>query len=81
LDIILEAGGAGGYRNSYNSEASGGGGSSETSLTFETGTVYTITVGAGGLQTLVMQEEIMEAIINIRNRNNNNNIFWRRWWF
>ena len=41
-------GGAGGYRASYNSEASGGGGSSESSLTFTRGTVYTITVGAGG---------------------------------
>jgi hypothetical protein len=40
--------GAGGYRNSYSTETSGGGGSSETSLTFNTGTVYTITVGAGG---------------------------------
>ena len=40
--------GAGGYRNSYGSEASGGGGSSESSLTFNPGTVYTITVGAGG---------------------------------
>jgi hypothetical protein len=41
-------GGAGGYRNSYSTEPSGGGGSSETSLTFQQGTVYTITVGAGG---------------------------------
>jgi len=41
-------GGAGGYRNSYSSEPSGGGGSSEASLTFNPGTVYTITVGAGG---------------------------------
>lgn len=41
-------GGAGGYRNSYSSESSGGGGSSETELTFIGGTVYTITVGAGG---------------------------------
>ena len=41
-------GGAGGYRNSYSTETSGGGGSSETSLTFIGGTVYTITVGAGG---------------------------------
>jgi len=41
-------GGAGGYRNSYSTESSGGGGSSETSLTFNLGTVYTITVGAGG---------------------------------
>ncbi len=41
-------GGAGGYRNSFNSETSGGGGSSESSLTFNVGTVYTITVGAGG---------------------------------
>ena len=41
-------GGAGGYRNSYSTETSGGGGSSETSLTFNPGTVYTITIGAGG---------------------------------
>jgi hypothetical protein len=41
-------GGAGGYRNSYLTETSGGGGSSETSLSFVAGTVYTITVGAGG---------------------------------
>jgi hypothetical protein len=41
-------GGAGGYRNSYSTENSGGGGSSEASLTFNLGTVYTITVGAGG---------------------------------
>jgi hypothetical protein len=43
-------GGAGGYRNSYSTETSGGGGSSETSLTFNAGTVYTITVGAGGVK-------------------------------
>jgi hypothetical protein len=41
-------GGAGGYRNSYLTETSGGGGSSEASLSFNTGTVYTITVGSGG---------------------------------
>ena len=41
-------GGAGGYRNSFGSEASGGGGTSEASLTFSAGTVYTVTVGAGG---------------------------------
>ena len=41
-------GGAGGYRNSYSTEPSGGGGSSETSLSLTPGTVYTITVGAGG---------------------------------
>jgi hypothetical protein len=41
-------GGAGGYRNSYSTEPSGGGGSSEASLTFNSGTVYTVTVGAGG---------------------------------
>jgi hypothetical protein len=41
-------GGAGGYRNSYLTETSGGGGSSEASLTFNSGTVYTITVGGGG---------------------------------
>ena len=45
-------GGAGGYRNSYASETSGGGGSSETSLSFVGGTVYTITVGAGGAGAL-----------------------------
>ena len=42
------AGGAGGYRNSYSTETSGGGGSSETSLSLSPGTVYTVTVGAGG---------------------------------
>jgi hypothetical protein len=41
-------GGAGGYRNSYSTETSGGGGSSETSLILSSGTVYSITVGAGG---------------------------------
>ena len=41
-------GGAGGYRNSYSTEPSGGGGSSEASLTFNPGTVYTVTVGAPG---------------------------------
>ena len=41
-------GGAGGYRNSFSTETSGGGGSSESTLTFNIGTVYTITVGAGG---------------------------------
>jgi hypothetical protein len=44
-------GGAGGYRNSYSTETSGGGGSSEASLTFTPGTVYTVTVGAGGAST------------------------------
>jgi hypothetical protein len=44
-------GGAGGYRNSFSTEASGGGGSSEASLTFNSGTVYTVTVGAGGAVT------------------------------
>jgi hypothetical protein len=39
-------GGAGGYRTSTGT--SGGGGSAEASLTFNLGTVYTITVGAGG---------------------------------
>ena len=46
-------GGAGGYRNSYSTETSGGGGSSEASLTFSIGTVYTITVGAGGAAATV----------------------------
>jgi len=48
-------GGAGGYRASYNSETSGGGGSSETALSFNPGTVYTITVGAGGAATAEAQ--------------------------
>jgi len=42
-------GGAGGYRTSVGT--SGGGGSAESSLTFAPGTVYTITVGAGGATT------------------------------
>jgi hypothetical protein len=41
-------GGAGGYRNSFSTETSGGGGSSESSLSFNLGTVYTVTVGSGG---------------------------------
>jgi hypothetical protein len=41
-------GGAGGYRNSFSTENSGGNSSSETSLTFAQGVVYTVTVGAGG---------------------------------
>ena len=41
--------GAGGYRNSFGSETSGGGGSSETALALTPGTVYTITVGGGGV--------------------------------
>ena len=41
-------GGAGGYRNSYSTETSGGSGSSEESLSFTSGIVYTVTVGAGG---------------------------------
>ena len=41
-------GGAGGYRNSYSTETSGAGSSSEASLTFQADVVYTITVGAGG---------------------------------
>jgi hypothetical protein len=47
-DAGAGGGGGGGYRNSYLTETSGGGGSSETSLTFNVGTVYTVTVGAGG---------------------------------
>ena len=44
-------GGAGGYRNSFGSETSGGGGSTESTLTFNIGTVYTVTVGGGGAGT------------------------------
>ena len=40
-------GGAGGYRNSYSSETSGRGSSSETAFTTATGVTYTCTVGAG----------------------------------
>lgn len=47
-------GGAGGYRNSYLTETSGGGGSSEASLTLSQGIVYTITVGAGGASATVL---------------------------
>jgi len=47
-DVGGSGGGAGGYRNSFSTETSGGGGSSEASLTFNAGTVYTITIGAGG---------------------------------
>jgi hypothetical protein len=46
------AGGAGGYRNSYNNEASGGGGTSESPAAMKQGTVYTVTVGAGGTSHL-----------------------------
>ena len=42
-------GGAGGYRNSYASETSGGNSSTEASPNFNIGTVYTVTVGAGGI--------------------------------
>jgi hypothetical protein len=42
-------GGAGGYRAAFGSEASGGGGSAESPLTLEVGTVYTVTVGDGGV--------------------------------
>ena len=41
-------GGAGVYRNSYNSETSGRGSSSETAFKALKNTVYTITVGGGG---------------------------------
>ena len=41
------AGGAGGYRTSFGT--SGGGASAESSLTFSTGTVYTATIGDGGV--------------------------------
>ena len=43
-------GGAGGYRSSVGSESSGGGGSTESTITatVQSGTTYTVTVGAGG---------------------------------
>tara|TARA_R100000008_G_scaffold84003_1_gene70361 strand:- start:4011 stop:5816 length:1806 start_codon:yes stop_codon:yes gene_type:complete len=42
-------GGAGGYRNSYGSEASGANSTTESNAALAPGTVYTITVGAGGI--------------------------------
>jgi hypothetical protein len=75
-------GGAGGYRNSYSTESSGGGGSSESSLTFDIGTVYTITVGAGGARGTGPGTRFKWCrFLNFRNRNNNNNFirWWRRW--
>jgi len=54
-------GGAGGYRNSYLTETSGGGGSSESSLTLASGSIYTVTVGAGG------------AAVSVAGRGNNGN--------
>jgi hypothetical protein len=44
-------GGAGGYRNSYASETSGRGSTTETPYTVSAGTVITVTVGAGGNAT------------------------------
>jgi hypothetical protein len=41
-------GGAGGYRSSVVSEGSGGGASAEAKLSLISGTIYTVTVGAGG---------------------------------
>ena len=41
-------GGAGGYRSSWNNESSGGGASAEPAITGDSGSTYTITVGAGG---------------------------------
>lgn len=46
---VQGGGGAGGYRSSNATYGgSGGGGSAESSITFNVGTVYTVTVGAGG---------------------------------
>ena len=57
-------GGAGGYRASYDSETSGGGGSSESSLTFSGGTVYTITVGAGGAGVTSNQNDGIDSSLS-----------------
>ena len=54
-------GGAGGYRNSFSSESSGGGGSSEAALTLALGSVYTITVGAGGAETAVGANSVISG--------------------
>ena len=42
-------GGAGGYRSSVSGESSGGGASAESPLVVNSGTAYTVTIGAGGV--------------------------------
>ena len=59
-------GGAGGYRASYNSETSGGGASSETALTLDPSTNYTVTVGAGGAG---------QSTLNTKGNNGSNSVF------
>ena len=44
------SGGAGGYRSSISGESSGGGASAESALTLNVDTVYTVTVGGGGVR-------------------------------
>ena len=47
--LFVGGAGAGGYRNSYASETSGGGAGTETPLVLNVATNYTVTVGAGGV--------------------------------
>lgn len=48
-------GGAGGYRSSVNGESSGGGSSAESTFTPTSGTLYSITIGAGGARRTIQQ--------------------------
>jgi hypothetical protein len=44
-------GGAGGYRSSVFGESSGGGSSAESQITFNSGVIYSFSIGAGGVGT------------------------------
>lgn len=55
-------GGAGGYINSFNSETSGRGSASKTSLSLITGTDYTVTVGPGGANNTSGSNSIFASI-------------------
>ena len=61
-------GGAGGYRTSWNNETSGGNSTSEASLRLSEGTVYTITVGAGGTGS-TSDGEVRATILYQQNNN------------
>jgi hypothetical protein len=55
-------GGAGGYINSFNSETSGRGSTSETNLSLTIATDYTVTVGAGGANNSSGSSSIFDSI-------------------
>jgi len=57
------AGGAGGYRSSVSGESSGGGGSAESPITVSVGSAYTITVGAGGANTVNGNDSSLGGIV------------------